>query len=194
MEQFYEKNYQQYFNETFEIDPHVFLSPLVTELNPNAKILDIGCGSGRDMLWLKNKGYKLTGFEQSHGLAQLAQNYSGCSVVEGDFNTFDFSSLSFDALLLIGAMVHITKSNFPKVFKSTRNALSLGGLILITMKEGIGISSNPDGRIFTLWQKTDLETIFFNDNLRILYFSRQISKLRSSDVWLTYLLKNTEIV
>ena len=194
MKQFYEIHHQQYFNDTVEIDPCSFLSPLIAELKAKARILDIGCGSGRDMLWFKNKGYEPTGFEQSPSLAKLAHDYSGCPVIEGDFTAFNFSSLSFDALVLIGALVHITTLNFPNVFMSVCNALSSDGLILITMKEGKGISLNSDGRTFTLWQQDDLEAIFLNENFQILSFSRQISKLRYSDIWMTYILKKNEIV
>jgi len=31
----------------------------------------VGCGSGRDLLWLKNRGFKVIGFERPKGLAEL---------------------------------------------------------------------------------------------------------------------------
>ncbi len=67
----------------------------------------MGCGSGRDLLWLKERGFKVMGFERSEGLAELARKNSGCEVIEGDFETFDFSPLSFDAVIASGSLVHV---------------------------------------------------------------------------------------
>ncbi len=75
MKDFYEKYHQQYFTDTVAIDPQSFLDPLIALLKPKATILDIGCGSGRDLLWLKNKGYTPTGFERSNSLTEMAQDH-----------------------------------------------------------------------------------------------------------------------
>lgn len=189
MKEFYEKNHQRYFKDTVSINPQNFLSPLTQQLKPKAKILDIGCGSGRDLLWLKNKGFTPTGFEQSTSLATLAQSHSGCPVIVDDFTSFDFSSLHYDALILVGSMVHVPPEIFPTLFQSICQALSSGGHILITLKEGHSFSSSSDGRLFTLWQHDNLRALFLSMNLQIIDFSRQVSRLRTNDIWLGYVLR-----
>jgi len=57
MKDFYRENHREYFERTFNIDPSTFLSQLVAKLPPGSFILDVGCGSGRDLLWLKNCGF-----------------------------------------------------------------------------------------------------------------------------------------
>jgi len=99
METFYEKNNQNYFNYTVGIDPTTFLEPLVKLLRAGATILDIGCGSGRDLLYLKNEGFQATGLDQSPSLAKLARLHSGCSVLEGDFESYDFNNINSEALV-----------------------------------------------------------------------------------------------
>ncbi|MDZ7760171.1 MAG: hypothetical protein U5L00_07945 [Desulfovermiculus sp.] len=53
---FYQNQAQAYFDQTFGVDPSSFLLPLIRHLSPGARILDVGCGAGRDMLWLTNRG------------------------------------------------------------------------------------------------------------------------------------------
>ena len=191
MDNYYEDNHRQYFNSTFGIDPSVFLAPLARFLEPKATILDIGCGSGRDMLWFARHGFQPTGFEQSPSLASLARKHAGCPVIEGDFTSYDFSKLQFSALIFVGSLVHLSQEALPAILTSTCRALIPGGLLLITMKEGNGTSLAADGRVFTLWSRADIEKVFAtkSKNLRILDFSRQISKIRSDDVWLGYVLR-----
>ena len=184
MNNFYENNYRTYFDATVHIDPTGFLDPLARRLQPGATILDIGCGSGRDLLWLMEQG-----FEQSAGLAALAREHSGCEVIVGDFMAFDFSVLSVDGLVLIGSMVHLSKSKFPQLLNSITRTLVPGGLLLVTMKEGKGISRIKDGREFVLWNESDLQAVFFRCDLHVLDFSRMVSKVRKNDTWLGYVLK-----
>jgi SAM-dependent methyltransferase len=186
---FYEDNHQHYFDSTVGIDPSAFLEPLARRLTPKATILDIGCGSGRDLLWFVRRGFRPTGFEQSPSLAALAREHAGCPVMEGDFSRYNFADLQFSALVFVGSLVHISPESLPAILTSTCRALIPGGLLLITLKEGDGTSLAADGRVFTLWSKPDIEKVFAASNLHIIDFSRQISNIRPDDIWLGYVLR-----
>ena len=185
---FYDYNYKEYHNKTFYIAPESFLTPLTSILPPGATILDIGCGSGRDLLWLKTNGYKPTGFERSANMAALARQNSGCLVVEGDFTDFNFADFQFDAILMIGAMVHLCHYAFAPVLARISKALPEGGLINLTLKEGEGTYHDKDGRFFSLWQEEELQHIFTDYGFRVLNFSRDISALPQKNIWLSFLL------
>ena len=73
--EYYLENFKEYHEKTFYIDPNTILSPLSKCLAKGSKILDVGCGSGRDLLWFKKRGYHVTGFERSPGLLKLALEY-----------------------------------------------------------------------------------------------------------------------
>ncbi len=186
---FYEENHQQYFNSTVSIDPASFLEPFARCLAHNATILDIGCGSGRDLRWFAERGFSPTGFEKSPNLARLARQHAVCPVIEGDFRAFDFSQLSFSALVLVGSLVHLSHDEFPVILKRICKALRADGHILITLKEGVGTSTTADGRVFTLWSAADLEGVFTSQGFQILDISRQVSKVRPDDIWLGYVLR-----
>jgi SAM-dependent methyltransferase len=189
LDNFYEDNHQHYFDSTVGIDPAVFLEPLAGLLQPQATILDIGCGSGRDLLWFAGRGFRPTGFEQSPSLANLARKHSNCPVMEGDFSHFNFSDLHYSALVFVGSLVHLSPEALPVILASTCQALNPGGLLLITLKEGNGTSRAADGRVFTLWSREKIEKVFAASKFHILDFSRQISQVRPDDIWLGYVLR-----
>jgi SAM-dependent methyltransferase len=192
MHDFYQEQAADYFAATARIDPTSFLKPLAERLPPGAAILDVGCGSGRDLKWFKERGFAATGFEQAPELARRAREHSGCPVIEGDFCTYDFSRLSYDAVILVGALVHLPESALAPTLRRILQALKPDGLLYLTLKEGRGPQPADDGRTFILWPENRLRQIFADLELTILDFSRNTSKLRLSDTWLGFILKRRE--
>ena len=188
MSSFYEDHCNEYFQATAHLDPSPFLTPLAKRLAPGATILDVGCGSGRDLRWLADHGFKPTGFEQAPKLAKMAKTFCQQNIIEGNFSSYDFSTLKFDAILLIGALVHLQPEDLPTVLLHICEALHENGLVNLSMKEGSGQQISTDGRIFTLWGPQDLESIFTEIGFQVLDFSRFTSALNDQDVWLNYIL------
>jgi len=141
------------------------------------------------MRWFRERGFRPTGIERSPSLAELAGTHSGCPVVEADFETYDFSGLSTDAVVLTGALVHIPNDRLGQVLGHILHGLIPGGHALITLKEGRDPTETSHGRTFYLWQDPDLRGLFADLNLVVVDFSRSVSKVRDTDIWLGYVLQ-----
>ena len=191
MPDFYQENFKAYHQKTFSIDPSSFLEPLARRLPAEAFILDVGCGSGRDLLWMKKRGFDVIGFERSPGLAELARDNVGCEVIEGDFETYDFSSIFVDAVMLVGALVHVPHDLFSKVFENITSAIPENGSVLITLKQGSGDLTDADGRIFYLWDDPKARELFDILGFKVCDFSTSVSKTGSGDVWMSYVLNKS---
>lgn len=193
MTDYYEINADAYFAKTVSADPSVFLSPFVLFLPAQPQILDIGCGSGRDLLWLKQRGYHPTGLERSASLARLAREKSGCPVIEGDLETFDFSTGEWNAVLMVGSLVHISHNQLLPVLQKMLSGFVSPYTILLTMKAGDGCFHCPDGRTFFLWKETEIEAIIRQLNLRTAAFFRNHSAIGNGETWLGYVLQNKNL-
>ena len=189
MPDFYQENYKAYHEKTFSIDPSSFLAPLAQRLPAEAFVLDVGCGSGRDLLWMKKRGFDVIGFERSLGLAELARDNAACEVIEGDFESYDFSSFLVDAIMLVGALVHVPHERFSDVFQNITSAIPDNGSVLITLKQGSGDLTDPDGRIFYLWEDPRARELFDTLGFKVCDFSTSVSKTGSGNVWLSYVLE-----
>ena len=189
MTDYYEIHASDYHDKTFAADPSIFLSPFVQLLPPQPRILDIGCGSGRDLLWLKQRGFEPTGFEHSASLSKLARSHSGCPVIEGDLEAFDFSMGSWNAIMLVGSLIHIPHEQFLPTIQKVLFGFSSPCMLLLTLKEGDGKIHCADVRTFYLWNDEVLREIFASLNLEMASFFRNASAIGSKESWLGYVLK-----
>lgn len=136
---------------------------------------------------------------------------AGCEIIEGDFETFDFSKASVDTVIMSGSLVHIPHNKLPYVFQNITRALvlrqgkelnrkiadsgmqsenrSLKGYAYISLKEGSGTRTDRQGRIFYLWQDREPRELFDMQGFNVLEFFRQESALKTGEVWLGYVLK-----
>jgi SAM-dependent methyltransferase len=199
---YYQTHYKEYHERTFSIDPSSYLEPFAERLAPGCRILDIGCGSGRDLLWLKNRGFQITGFERSPGLAGIAREMTECTVIEDDFESYDFSGLSTDAILASGSLVHLPHhrlspviQNFIKAIKKTQGpgkrppeSDQPQAHLYISLKEGTGNRTDKKGRVFYLWQAEELSVLFGKLGFSVLDFSRTESAMETGKIWLGYVL------
>ncbi len=76
----------------------------------------------------------------------MARKHSGCPVLEGDFENYDFYGMSVDAIVLVVALVNVPQVRFRKVFSNILQALKPGGHVLITLKQGTSETENSGGR------------------------------------------------
>lgn len=189
MKDYYAERFEEYHRKTFFIDPTPFLEPLTWFLSPPAHILDVGCGSGRDLLWFQRRGYHVTGVERSVGLARLARDVTHATIYEADFDTMDFTCLRVHALVLIGALVHHPHGRFAEALNRMLEALEKPGFLLLSAKEGRGTVTASDGRVFYLWRDCELRRVFGALGLSVLHQAQSASRLGTHESWLSYVLK-----
>ncbi len=109
--------------------------------------------------------------------------------IEGDFESYDFSSFLVDAIMLVGALVHVPHERFSDVFQNITSAIPDNGSVLITLKQGSGDLTDPDGRIFYLWEDPRARELFDTLGFKVCDFSTSVSKTGSGNVWLSYVLE-----
>lgn len=190
MPDYYDLHFKEYFEKTASLDPSFFLEPILKFLPEKAVIIDIGCGSGRDMAWFKSKGFLPFGLEKSSGMAKLAREKSGCEVIEGDFLVHDFSKYIVDAAIISASLVHQPHNLLPSIIQRIKTALKNQGLIYLSLKYGNGEKTDNLGRKFYLWQDHDLRTLFSMLCLKTVFQAKTASARGTDEIWLNYILKN----
>lgn len=147
MKQWYEtlfENYaQKYDNESFTKGTIGECNFIEQEINHNkqARILDIGCGTGRHSIELAKRGYSVTGVDLSESLINRAKELAEKEKLKIDFQIKDARELTFsnefDLAIMIceGAfpLMETDEMNFQILQNATRSLKGNGKLIFTTL-------------------------------------------------------------
>ena len=102
--------------------------------NENAKILDVGAGTGRYSVQLANEGYDVTAVELvKHNLGVLKSKGSTVKAYQGTaLDLSRFSENTFDMTLVFGPMYHLyTIEDKIKALQEDKRVTKVGGVILV---------------------------------------------------------------
>ena len=138
---------EQYLSKTFE-EVHAawaeFLPPILNK--PNARILDLGAGAGRDSRYFAEQGQvndiSIVAVEPAKLLAEIGQQQTlGLNVkwVEDSLPALDVvcrQEVSFDLILLSAVWMHIPKSERPRAIRKLANLLKPGAKLVISLRHG----------------------------------------------------------
>ncbi|MEK7737973.1 MAG: class I SAM-dependent methyltransferase [Pseudomonadota bacterium] len=104
---------------------------------PPFKILDFGCGPGRDLKVFAELGHLATGLEGAGRFAAMACAHSGCEVWRQDFLQLDLPQGHFDGVFANAALFHLPSQELPRVLRELQATLK---------PDGILFCSNPHGQ------------------------------------------------
>jgi 2-polyprenyl-3-methyl-5-hydroxy-6-metoxy-1,4-benzoquinol methylase len=136
MEQnYYDKNSRSFFDETVNIDLSGLYDTFSAYLDKGARILDAGCGSGRDSKIFINKGYKVVSFDSSAELTKLASNYIGKQVKLMDFSQLGETD-TYDGVWCCASLLHIPQDQLLSPILLFKNVLKSKGIMYFSFKYG----------------------------------------------------------
>ena len=103
----------------------------------NPKILEIGCGNGRDALEILKKTDDYLGIDISEELIKMAKE----KVPDADFRVADVVNLEFpenlDIVIAFASLIHVDKDEFKSILNKIYNALNVSGVIYLSLKYSI---------------------------------------------------------
>lgn len=150
-ERFYEDHAAEYFKRTVAVDMSRLYDRFLALLPPGGRILDAGCGSGRDLRHFVKCGFRAMGMDTSTSLVDLAKSYSGAPCIVGRLESMDFAS-AFDGIWACASLLHLPKSMLASALRRIQTALVPCGILFASVQEGGGERSAPDGRFFSYYQ------------------------------------------
>ncbi len=141
--QYYNDNSQQYFDTTVSFNNSSLYNLFVPYLPKGTKILDAGCGSGRDSKYFLDQGFKVTAFDGSAKMAALASKFTGLEVAHKDFSKITDKE-AFDGIWTSASLLHVPKVNLLNILEKLKTALKLQDVWYMSFRYGDGEKNEGD--------------------------------------------------
>ncbi|MCU4579585.1 class I SAM-dependent methyltransferase [Acinetobacter gyllenbergii] len=164
---YYDINALEFFESTFQVDMESLYQPFLRYLPDHAFILDLGCGSGRDALAFKNKGYQVAATDYSKELVDKASQLTGIDVRFESF--YELSELNqYEGIWACASLLHCERNRLVDVIQRMLKALKPCGVIYMSFKYGDAYRYK-NGRQFTDMDESQAQSLLKNfDNILLL--------------------------
>ena len=169
---YYEANAQAFASSTVNVDFTSTQQRFASLLAPGSRILDFGCGSGRDSKFFLQQGFDVTATDGSAELCQIAHELTGLPVRHELFQQLSEVD-TYDGIWACSSILHLPKPELADVLAKMVAALKPGGVIYTSFKYG-DFEGTRNGRYFT---------DFTEDGFRS--FMQPIEGIRVEDWWVS---------
>lgn len=154
---------------------HEMADQFLEMIPAGGRVLDLGCGSGRDSLHFMNKGYQVSMVDGSPAMCREAEKLTGLSACCSDFLSYQ-PEVKFDGIWACASLLHLPHEKLPEMFRKLADMMNRQGILYASFKYGM-FEGERSGRYFT-----DLTEEKLEDVLKSVSDLAMIRMLKTKDV------------
>ena len=172
---YYETHADDFVKDTGEVSFSALQEDFSSRISDKGRILDLGCGSGRDSEAFLAKGFQVVAIDGSQELCRLASKRIGQPVIHTMFQSYEPDGM-FDGIWACASLLHLPVSEIRDVMEKLVSHLRVGGCFYLSFKYGT-FSGMRNGRYFT-----DMTEDRFQKLLQDMAGFRNIKMYQTEDV------------
>lgn len=190
---YYDHNALAFWKGTRDHDVRQNIDALLQaiESDPPFRILDFGCGPGRDLITLSELGHHAIGLEGSRELAALARANSGCEVWEQDFLALHLPHERFDGVFANASLFHVPSRELPRVLSELHATLKPRGVLFASNPRGQNEEGWFDGRYCAFYDLERWRQLMAVGFVELHHYYRPAGLPRERQPWLASVWRRT---
>lgn len=161
----YDQNAAMYDRNANRCNPKNDMHAFLSALKPGARVLDAGCGNGRDVETMRGFGFDVHAFDASAEMCRLTQErtYGQVNPRHMKFEDFNDPADSWDGIWAMASLVHTAPEDLTDIVSKIRKSLKPGGVFFASLKYGDQHEVLPDGRRMMRISEEKLREAFMGD-------------------------------
>ena len=189
--QYYNENAAAFVESTRNVDFHPIQDEFLEKLPTGAKILDLGCGSGRDTKYFLERGYEVDAIDGSAKLCALASEYTGIPVKCQLFQELAEVE-KYDGIWACSSLLHLSLGKFGEVLYRIEKALKPQGILYMSFKYGV-FEGERNGRYFLDFTEEKMNRLLETHEglCQLRSFRTEDARPDRKEKWLNLFLKKT---
>ena len=130
-------------------------------LPQEARVIDLGCGPGRDVAEFMRRGFWTTGLDYSAGLLCEAARRTPAPYLRANLRHLPFPPAVFDGAWFNASLLHLPRQDAPYTLLGVRRILKPGAVLYLSLKRGAGErwEKREGKRFFTYYQEDEIITL-----------------------------------
>lgn len=188
--EYYNNHAEEFCAATKDADMSYCYEKFKQYVKPSGKILDVGCGSGRDSKRFMEDGYQVEAIDASEEICKLASEYIGQQVKCRRIEEITYEN-EFDGIWACASLLHVAKEEMLVVIEKLCKALKKDGIIYASFKLGSG-ERFADGRFFNDYTEKEIVEVFGGQRgfeIKECFVTEDVRKERKHEKWLNIILK-----
>lgn len=186
---YYNQNANDFYENTINADMSFWRDKFASLLPAGGRILDAGCGSGRDSMAFIQNGFSIVAFDASAELCKLASDLLSQEVWQMRFQEISFDE-EFDGVWACASLLHVPSDEMTDVLGRIYKALQKGGIFYASFKFGEGLTERT-GRLFTDYTENSARSLFENSGFEIIECeeSMDVRSGRENEKWVNLIAR-----
>ena len=180
---YYNQHALEFYEGTVDADMSYCQDKFLAYLPAHGRILDAGCGSGRDSKYFMEQGYDVEAFDASVELCKLATELIGKEVRCMRFEELDADCV-FDGIWASASLLHVSKAELPEILYKMRRALKVGGVMYASFKYG-SAERVKESRFFNDCTEGEVQDVFKRAGFRCIesFVTADVRAGRGDEKW-----------
>ncbi|MBR2811421.1 MAG: class I SAM-dependent methyltransferase [Solobacterium sp.] len=154
---YYNEKSELFANDTLDLEFSAVQDSFLKYLKPGSRILDFGCGSGRDSRYFLKKGFDVEAIDGSEEMVKIASKVTGLKVKKMFFNELNECE-KYDGIFACASILHVPSQELPDIFARLKKAVKKNGYLYVSFKYG-EFEGYRNGRYFTDLTETSFQNI-----------------------------------
>lgn len=186
---YYNNNAQKFISSTQNVDFSNFQNKFCLYLKNKTRILDFGCGTGRDAKTFIEAGYHVDAIDGSVEMVKFARTFCNIDVKHLLFEDYCPDKL-YDGIWACASLLHLSKYELCQIFPKLHDSLEKDGILYASFKYGSFEGIRKD-RYFTDFIEEDFLIFIENFDFIIIdmFVSSDVRPERNEEKWLNVFLK-----
>ncbi|MDD4531237.1 MAG: class I SAM-dependent methyltransferase [Candidatus Pacebacteria bacterium] len=162
------------------------------------KVIDLGCGAGRDASVFVENGFDYLGIDASEEMLKVAKG----RVPKGKFQQIDFGKTvfpdsSFDGFWAAASFLHVPKKDIDNILQEANRITKDGGIGFISVKEKTEMDEGEIkedkfggiSRYFSFYTENEFKDLLERNGFSIVNISNRTENDERKTKWLCYFVK-----
>lgn len=193
--EYYEKNAAEFIESTISANVSDLYKPFEELLTPGCRILDLGCGSGRDSKYFAEKGYDVVAMDPSPAMCAQTRALIHIPVYKMRAEEMQFSN-EYNGVWACASLLHVPRDKQKNVIHRIATALKNEGILYASWKYGTQDRTADGKKYVDMNDSLIYEIIKEVPEMQIvkMWTTKDVRNEYSTQKWLNVLLRKKRIL